>query len=159
VIKLKTISYFHHLNKDISCIILKNCMIQVLTSNGSWTNLVLKVCTGCWLVGRTNLRGPSARWPIALDQMLLYPRYVNSFRGFICLFRAEKSFQVELFQGVVEGDIVSPRGPRDFGWDPCFQPKGYDLTFAEMPKVEKNKISHRALAVFNMKNHFENESK
>lgn len=61
---------------------------------------------------------------------------------------------MQLFQGVVDGDIVSPRGPRDFGWDPCFQPKGYEQTYAEMPKTEKNKISHRALAVFNLRDHF-----
>ena len=35
------------------------------------------------------------------------------------------------------------RGPTDFGWDPIFQPDGYDETYAEMPKSEKNKISHR----------------
>lgn len=27
-----------------------------------------------------------------------------------------------------KGQIVEPRGPRDFGWDPCFQPDGYDKT-------------------------------
>ncbi|CAB3370332.1 inosine triphosphate pyrophosphatase [Cloeon dipterum] len=66
--------------------------------------------------------------------------------------------QVQLFQGIVDGDIVSPRGPRLFGWDPCFQPKGYDQTFAELPKEQKNLISHRALAVMNMKNFFEKEN-
>ena len=35
------------------------------------------------------------------------------------------------------------RGPTDFGWDPVFQPEGYDVTYAEMDKAEKNKISHR----------------
>ncbi len=29
--------------------------------------------------------------------------------------------QVVLFEGRTEGTIVQPRGPRDFGWDPCFQ--------------------------------------
>ncbi|KAL0433060.1 UNVERIFIED_CONTAM: Inosine triphosphate pyrophosphatase [Sesamum latifolium] len=43
--------------------------------------------------------------------------------------------------------IVPPRGPNDFGWDPIFQPDGYDKTYAEMAKEEKNKISHRYRAL------------
>ena len=55
--------------------------------------------------------------------------------------------EVKLFQGKTEGDIVDPRGPRTFGWDPCFQPKGYDKTYAEMTKDLKNSISHRSRAL------------
>ncbi|KAG2461385.1 ITPA pyrophosphatase, partial [Polypterus senegalus] len=50
---------------------------------------------------------------------------------------------VLLFRGVTEGRIVEPRGPRDFGWDPCFLPDGFEQTYAEMPKEQKNQISHR----------------
>uniref|UniRef100_A0A4W3JQ08 Inosine triphosphate pyrophosphatase n=1 Tax=Callorhinchus milii TaxID=7868 RepID=A0A4W3JQ08_CALMI len=49
---------------------------------------------------------------------------------------------VQLFRGKTPGKIVEPRGPRDFGWDPCFQPDDFDQTFAEMPKTVKNSISH-----------------
>ena len=59
-----------------------------------------------------------------------------------------------LFQGVTEGLIVEPRGSRDFGWDPIFQPQGYDLTYAQLPKEEKNKISHRYRAVNAFQKHF-----
>lgn len=62
--------------------------------------------------------------------------------------------EVKLFQGRIEGDIVSPRGPRDFGWDPCFQPKGYDKTYAELPKSVKNTISHRYKALDIMREYF-----
>ncbi|KAI4311372.1 hypothetical protein MLD38_036275 [Melastoma candidum] len=58
------------------------------------------------------------------------------------------------FLGKTEGKIVPPRGPNDFGWDPIFQPKGYNLTYAEMPKEEKNKISHRSKALDLVKSHF-----
>lgn len=54
---------------------------------------------------------------------------------------------VMLFQGRTKGTIVPPRGSRDFGWDPIFQPDGYDKTYAELPKELKNKISHRSMFV------------
>ena len=52
------------------------------------------------------------------------------------------------FEGVVEGRIVdSPRGARGFGYDPVFQPTGFEQTFAEMTPELKNRISHRAKAI------------
>ena len=38
-------------------------------------------------------------------------------------------------------------GESGFGYDPIFQPEGFDLSFAEMPMDEKNKISHRGRAI------------
>ncbi|KAK1592246.1 hypothetical protein Q3G72_021797 [Acer saccharum] len=57
------------------------------------------------------------------------------------------------FLGKTPGKIVPPRGPNDFGWDPIFQPDGYEQTYAEMPKEEKNKISHRSKALAMVKSH------
>jgi XTP/dITP diphosphohydrolase len=52
------------------------------------------------------------------------------------------------FEGIVEGNILEKeRGIDGFGYDPIFEPKGYDVSFAEMDMTEKNKISHRGLAV------------
>jgi XTP/dITP diphosphohydrolase len=52
------------------------------------------------------------------------------------------------FEGIVKGAIVDvARGSGGFGYDPIFQPNGFDLTFAEMPAKLKNEISHRAKAV------------
>ena len=52
------------------------------------------------------------------------------------------------FEGCVEGNIIDTlRGCNGFGYDPLFVPCGYDITFAEMSSEEKNKISHRAIAV------------
>ena len=54
----------------------------------------------------------------------------------------------EVFEGSVEGCIIDTlRGYNGFGYDPLFVPSGYDITFAEMSSEEKNKISHRAVAV------------
>jgi XTP/dITP diphosphohydrolase len=52
------------------------------------------------------------------------------------------------FEGTVEGTIRHERtGTGGFGYDPVFQPDGFDITFAEMSLEEKNKLSHRAKAV------------
>ncbi|HME89080.1 MAG TPA: RdgB/HAM1 family non-canonical purine NTP pyrophosphatase [Chthoniobacterales bacterium] len=52
------------------------------------------------------------------------------------------------FEGVVEGKIVDPpRGAGGFGYDPVFQPNGFEQTFAEMPPELKDRISHRAKAI------------
>lgn len=53
----------------------------------------------------------------------------------------------EVFEGVMPGQLVWPmRGDQGHGYDPIFQPNGYDITFGEMDRWEKNKISHRANA-------------
>lgn len=52
------------------------------------------------------------------------------------------------FAGAVEGQIVWPgRGTGGHGYDPVFQPDGYEVTFAEMSLSEKNRISHRSRAI------------
>ena len=52
------------------------------------------------------------------------------------------------FEGRCDGTLVwPPRGKGGHGYDPMFQPNGYSITFAEMEKDEKNKISHRAQAL------------
>lgn len=54
----------------------------------------------------------------------------------------------EVFPGIMEGRVVWPmRGDQGHGYDPIFQPDGYEITFGEMDRWEKNKISHRARAV------------
>ncbi len=51
----------------------------------------------------------------------------------------------EVFAGTIEGFITWPmRGSQGHGYDPIFVPNGYDLTFGEMDRWEKNRISHRA---------------
>ena len=55
--------------------------------------------------------------------------------------------QVHQFEGIVNGEIIRERrGGEGFGYDPIFQPDGYDQTFAELGNDIKNQISHRARA-------------
>ena len=53
-----------------------------------------------------------------------------------------------VFEGTMPGQIVWPmRGSQGHGYDPIFQPDGHDLTFGEMDRWQKNRISHRARAL------------
>ncbi len=55
---------------------------------------------------------------------------------------------IRLFTGACKGTIArSPRGEGGFGFDPIFRPTGSLRTFAEMEPDEKNRYSHRALAM------------
>ena len=67
------------------------------------------------------------------------------FRTVISLIFRGKTY---LFEGTVYGQILTDkRGSEGFGYDPIFQPDGYDQTFAEMSLNIKNKISHRSRAI------------
>lgn len=68
-----------------------------------------------------------------------------AFRTVISLIFDGKEYQ---FEGRVSGHItIEKHGNGGFGYDPIFQPDGFDTTFAEMPLEIKNKISHRAKAI------------
>jgi XTP/dITP diphosphohydrolase len=55
---------------------------------------------------------------------------------------------IKIAEGTCEGRIArAPRGNNGFGYDPVFIPVGYDVTFAELPAEEKDRISHRAIAM------------
>jgi XTP/dITP diphosphohydrolase len=54
----------------------------------------------------------------------------------------------QYFEGIVKGTITTDkRGTHGFGYDPIFQPEGFTQTFAQMDIHEKNRFSHRALAI------------
>lgn len=51
------------------------------------------------------------------------------------------------FEGECAGTILEEkRGSGGFGYDPVFQPEGYEKSFAEMTSEEKNRLSHRGKA-------------
>lgn len=56
--------------------------------------------------------------------------------------------ETHFFEGRIDGQITTEQhGTGGFGYDPIFQPNGYDKTFAELDAEEKNKISHRGIAM------------
>ena len=60
------------------------------------------------------------------------------------LYEGEKYF----FEGRIEGEITKEiSGTEGFGYDPIFKPEGYHQTFAALGNDEKNRISHRAIAM------------
>lgn len=84
-----------------------------------------------------------------MDKLLLNledkPDRKAQFRTIVTLNLNGKSYD---FEGICKGEIIEERfGAGGFGYDPIFRPNGYDETFAEMSSEEKNKISHRGLAI------------
>lgn len=106
------------------------------------------------------LPGPYIKWFLekigheGLNNLLIAYEDKSAFA--MCIFSLALGPEEEpiTFVGKTAGKIVPARGPADFGWDPVFQPDGFEQTYAEMPKSEKNKISHRARALALVKEHF-----
>ncbi|XP_058182159.1 inosine triphosphate pyrophosphatase isoform X2 [Rhododendron vialii] len=124
------------------------------------------------------LPGPYIKWFLekigheGLNNLLM--AYEDKSAYAMCVFSLALGPTMEpiTFMGKTLGKMVPPRGPNDFGWDPVFQPDGYDQTYAEMPKEadcgfvisccsyaempkeEKNKISHRSRALALVRSHF-----
>lgn len=71
------------------------------------------------------------------------------FRTVIALLEKDgEKITTHLFEGIVNGQITREKhGHEGFGYDPVFQPDGYDDTFAQLGMDIKNQISHRARAV------------
>lgn len=69
---------------------------------------------------------------------------------------SDENGQIHVFQGITRGKIVPSRGSLNFGWDSIFEPCDTpNLTYAELSKEEKNKISHRAKAFEHFKKYLD----
>ncbi|MBU2992306.1 RdgB/HAM1 family non-canonical purine NTP pyrophosphatase [Octadecabacter sp. 1_MG-2023] len=92
--------------------------------------------------GRDFVMAMTRTWNELEKREAPYPRAAQ-FR--CCLVLAWPDGHDEVFEGIMPGQLVWPmRGDQGHGYDPIFQPDGYDITFGEMDRWEKNKISHRA---------------
>jgi len=101
------------------------------------------------------LPGPYIKWFLkaihhqGLNNLLAAYPDKSAYALCVFAFCAGPGQPVHVFEGRTEGKIVPARGPADaFGWDPVFEPiEGRGRTYAEMPKEEKNLISHRRRAL------------
>ncbi len=72
------------------------------------------------------------------------------FRCVVCFKTAEGEW---FFEGITEGEILQEfRGSGGFGYDPLFYVSALKKTYAELTPEEKNRISHRGLALKKFKN-------
>ncbi len=70
------------------------------------------------------------------------------FRTAVVLNIDSKNF---MFEGICDGFILKEKkGASGFGYDPIFQPKGFEKSFAEMNQSEKGVISHRGKAIMKL---------
>ena len=67
------------------------------------------------------------------------------FRTSICLNLDDKQYT---FNGICKGELLTTKqGKKGFGYDPIFKPENFNASFAEMSLEQKNKISHRGIAI------------
>jgi XTP/dITP diphosphohydrolase len=80
-----------------------------------------------------------------LDNLQTSENRIARFRTVISLILDGREFQ---FEGIVNGSILTEKsGEKGFGYDPVFLPDGHSKSFAQMNLKDKNKISHRSLAM------------
>jgi len=92
--------------------------------------------------GRDFVKAMTRTWKELEDRNAAFPRTA---RFCSTLVLAWPDGHDEVFPGKIEGELVWPmKGDQGHGYDPIFKPKGYDVTFGEMDRWEKNRISHRA---------------
>jgi XTP/dITP diphosphohydrolase len=122
-----------------------------ITTLADDTGLEVDALNGAPGVMSARYSGPSATYESnvrkLLENMTDIPekQRIAHFRCVMALVWKDGSRMVE---GRVDGLILTePRGSDGFGYDPVFYHVPTGLTFAEMPLVLKNQLSHRALAL------------
>ena len=112
------------------------------------TGLEVEALDGAPGVYSARYAGENVTYDDNVQKMLKEMRDQNNrkaqFRTVIALNTGGKQY---LFEGICKGDILKiKRGKEGFGYDPIFQPRGINKSFAEMSLEEKGLISHRGLA-------------
>ena len=99
--------------------------------------------------GRDFVRAMTRTYNALLDAGAAQPWIAR----FCCTFAlAWPDGHCETFEGSMNGRITWPmRGDRGHGYNPIFQPDGHAITFGQMSRLEKNRISHRADAFRQLK--------
>jgi inosine triphosphate pyrophosphatase len=118
--------------------------------------------TSLYYEGLNGLPGPLVKWfleTVGPDGLYKFAKGFNAYKATAktIVGYAKDPNNIQFFEGNTEGQVVEPRGEQGFGFDPVFQPDGYNQTFAEMGRDEKNKISMRRLAFGQLKNYLEQQ--
>ena len=105
-----------------------------------------------YLEAMGGLPGPFIKWFLKTIQKEGLYKLADTFGNYkaeakVVIGYSDSFGNVEFFEGVTKGKIVSPRGEGGFGWDAIFQPDGYEKTFGELSTEEKNSFSMRRIAV------------
>jgi non-canonical purine NTP pyrophosphatase (RdgB/HAM1 family) len=107
--------------------------------------------TGLELAALNGFPGPLVKWMldavgaegIARSALALGDARVTA-RCALAAFDGERTIEAE---GETSGTLVlPPRGPRGFGWDPVFLPKGEAQTYGELADAQKDRLGHRGKA-------------
>ncbi|KAK9916077.1 hypothetical protein WJX75_008323 [Coccomyxa subellipsoidea] len=108
------------------------------------------------------LPGPYIKWFLqklghdGLNRMLAGFEDKTGYAQCIFAYSPGPSAEPQVFIGRTEGRIVQARGQTSFGWDPIFQPDGYEETYAQLDKAIKNTISHRYRALDKLRDYLLN---
>ncbi|PIR69173.1 MAG: non-canonical purine NTP pyrophosphatase [Candidatus Niyogibacteria bacterium CG10_big_fil_rev_8_21_14_0_10_46_36] len=109
-----------------------------------------------YLEGIKGLPGPLIKWflkTVGNDGLYKMAEAFGNFNAEakVVIGYSNSGGEISFFEGNTKGTIVPARGSEGFGWDPIFQPEGYDKTFAELTPEEKNSFSMRRIAVEKLK--------
>ncbi len=113
--------------------------------------------TSLQIIGLQGLPGPLVKWFLSTIGDKGLAQFCNQSQdrkaaAQSCFGLITAPGKVQIFLGEVAGKIAAqPRGTNGFGWDTIFIPDGQTLTFAELGTAEKNKLSHRFLALQKLK--------
>ena len=99
--------------------------------------------------------GPYVKWfltSIGNDGLVrLLAGYDNKRANAVCNVAYYDGTTVHIFKGLLKGTIVAAKGTSAFGWDNIFKPDGFNETYGEMKPELKNSLSHRYLALAQLK--------
>lgn len=112
--------------------------------------------TSLYFDGLNGLPGPLIKWflkTIGNDGLFNVADKIgnNKAQAKTIIGYAKDKDNIEYFEGIIDGEIVEPKGNKDFGWGPIFKPHGHDKTFGEMDRNEKNSLSMRRIALEKLK--------
>ena len=135
--------------------------LEVARSKGFGRLVVEDVSLGFDELG--NFPGPYVRWLLEAAggkglAAIAYALNNRSAKAECCVAYWDGE-EGHVFCGECVGEVlVHPRGEENFGWDPWFQPRGSNKTFAEMAPEEKDQLSHRGIAYRQLAEHLKKET-